>query len=415
VNAMCGDPGPCVPVATPTPTATPTRTPTSTRTSTPTPTTTPTATPTPTVTPTSTPGPVEICDNCLDDDGDTLVDRDDPDCPPRADGMGGDVGDATRAKAVVKCQKTLGKAGTSFALKKQKLLVSCIAGVQKCLQLKPADAGCVPKVSTKCAKSVAKIPALETKVAAAVGKACGAPLTSNDLTAVVGLGYDAERAICDDFNVSTIASAADVALCLARRHECAVERLLGLEAPRARELLALAGVNPAGFGCIADGADGGGLGIGDATRGKALTKCEKAVEKSAATFVKQRLGGLQKCIDAVTKCVQQKPNDGACATKAQAKCAKLGAKLDGAQGVAAKARAAIAKACIGNPADVLAAAGLGHGSAAAYCSAIGVPSLATVANVAECLVRDHRCRVAHLLDAEIPRAGELLSRGGLVP
>jgi hypothetical protein len=59
--------------------------------------------------------------------------------------------------------------------------------------------------------------------------------------------------------------------------------------------------------------------------------------------------------------------------------------------------------------------GLGEASATGYCSAIGVPDLASVGDVGERLVRDHRCRVAGVLDASIPRAPELLSRGGIAP
>ncbi len=443
VNSACGDPGMCVPVPTPTPTTTASRTPTPTRTATPTQTATPTetATPlstetatatgptpseaptamsteTPTPSATSTPGSVpEICDNCVDDDGDGMSDRDDPDCPPRADGMGGDVADAGRAKAVVKCQKTLGKAATTFALKKQQALVKCVAGVQKCLQLKAADAGCVAKAGASCSKGVAKIGGLETKLAATVQKACGdPPLGVNDLTALVGLGFDAEADTCHDFGVAQIGSAADVAFCLVHRSECAVERVLALDAPRAHELLALAGVDPSTFGCLAAGADGGGQGVGDAARGKALTKCEKAVEKAGASYVEQQVGGLLKCIEGVTKCTQQKPDDPKCAGKAQATCAKIGAKLDGPNGPAAKVRATLAKACVASdPADVFGAMGLGEGSATAYCSELGTSGSATVADVADCLVRDHRCRVGQLLDAAVPRAAELLSHGGIAP
>ena len=391
---------------------------------TPTPASTPTplATSTPTVIPTSaTPIPsatprTEICDNCIDDDGDGLVDRDDPDCPPRADGLGAGVGDAGRAKSVLKCQTALSKSGTAFALKKQKLLLGCVAGLQKCLQLKPGDASCVAKASAKCAKLVATIPGLEAKLGADVRKSCAAPrLAASDLLDVAGIGFQAEAASCSDAGVAALTSAGDVVTCLARRHECEVERLLGLEAPRARELLGLAGVDPASLGCIVAGADGGGGGLGDAARGKTLTKCEKAVESASAVVVKQRIAGLQSCIGSVAKCLQQKPGDGDCVAKAQAKCAQLDAKLSGAKGPAAKAQASIAKACSSDLPDVLASAGLGESSAAAYCSALGVSGLTSVSDVAECLVRDHRCRVANLLDASIPRAAELLSRGGIAP
>lgn len=380
----------------------------------PTPTPIPTATSTPTATPSATPL-AEICDNCIDDDGDTLVDRDDADCPQRADGfgVGVGVGDARRAKAVTTCQKALGTAGTSFARKKQKILIGCVAGVQKCLQLKPGQASCVVKTGDQCARSVAKIAGIEAKLTAAVQKSCGAAVTPDDLLGTAGLGFAAEADSCAGFGVPALESAADVALCLVRRQSCAAERLLGLEAPRARELLQLAGIAPAQLGCIATGADGGHQGIGDAARGKALIKCEAGIERAAATYVKQQAAGLSSCIDAVTKCIQQKATDARCLPKAQARCAMLGAKLGGAKGPAARTRASIAKACVGDVNDVVAVTGLGLGSSAARCSALGVPTVESIADVAECLVRDHRCRVGQLLDAAIPRAAEMLLRGGI--
>ncbi|HZR79863.1 MAG TPA: right-handed parallel beta-helix repeat-containing protein [Candidatus Binatia bacterium] len=420
-NAQCGVPATPTPTPTATPTPTPTPTPTAIPTPTPSPAATPTPTPTPTpaATPTGTPSatPIaEICDNCIDDDGDALVDRDDPDCPARADGMGASVGNAARGKAVVKCQKAIEGASLSFALGKQKALMSCATEIQKCVQRKPGDAACLDKAGGKCAKAVAKIAPLETKLDAKVRKDCGAaPLTAGDLTDLAGLGFQAESDFCAALGVPSLASAADVAACLVRRQECEVERLLAVEAPRTRELLVLAGIDPDDFGCLVAGADGGGQGIGDAARGKDVFACADGLRKATATLFKATVAGLQSCAQAVTQCVQQKPGDARCLSKAESTCAKAGAKLDGTKGATAKARAAIAKACDADPADILAARGVGHASVAGYCSALGVPSLASTADVAECVVRDHRCRAGHVVDAAVPRAVEMLTRGGLVP
>lgn len=376
---------------------------------------TPTPSPTPTPTPTATPLP-EVCDNCVDDDGDGLVDRDDDGCPARADGGGAGLGSATRAKAAVKCQKAIGSAGTSFTLGKQKLLAACVAGLTKCVQEKPGDVGCVQKAAVKCTKAIAKLPALEAKLDGAVRKACGDPaLAAADLLAVEGVGFAAEAASCAAAGVASLASAAEVALCVARRDACTADRLLGTEAPRTRELLVLAGIDPGDFGCLASGADGGGQGIGAPARAKLVTKCAAGLPKAVATYVKQHVTLLQGCVQKVAQCVQQKPADPKCLPKAEAACAKLEAKLDGPKGARVKATAAIAKACAGDVADVLAATGVGQGSTAGHCAALGVASLATIADVAECVVRDHACRAGQLLETAIPRAAELLELGGLVP
>ena len=80
-----------------------------------------------------------------------------------------------------------------------------------------------------------------------------------------------------------------------------------------------------------------------------------------------------------------------------------------------KFRTAVAKACAGVDAELLATNGLGQSSLASYCAAVGVPAHATPADVAECVARHHSCRVGQLLDAEAPRARELLELGGIAP
>jgi hypothetical protein len=330
--------------------------------------------------------------------------------------MGAGLADPSRAKALVKCQQKLGKTGSTFAAKRQKLLLGCVAGVQKCLQVTPGKASCLVAAIDKCAKAVETIAKLEAKVTEGLEKSCGnLDLTPADLTDVAGLGFTAEESACAAAGVPALGSVADVALCLARRQTCETDRLLGVAAPRARELLGLAGVDPAVYSCAIPGADGGGQGLSDSARGKVLSKCEKGIEKAAATFVKKQLVGFTGCIGSVAKCIQQKPADATCIDKAQAKCAKLEAELEGPKGPAAKAIAAIDKACTGDFADLLDATGLGHGEVASHCEAIGVPALASSNDVAECLVLDHRCRVANLLDASVPRAFELLSLGGITP
>ena len=72
--------------------------------------------------------------------------------------------------------------------------------------------------------------------------------------------------------------------------------------------------------------------------------------------------------------------------------------------------------------DTVAAGGTVHVAAGLYnpndtdvTKSLGVATLATAADVADCLVCDHRCRVANLLDASEPRGAELLSQGALTP
>src|SRR5262249_20588222 len=55
-------------------------------------------------------GAPEDCENCIDDDGDGKIDRDDPDCAAPANGAGAGIG-GDAGKAVDKCAKTIRKVG----------------------------------------------------------------------------------------------------------------------------------------------------------------------------------------------------------------------------------------------------------------------------------------------------------------
>lgn len=371
---------------------------------------------TPTVAPTNVPG-VENCDNCRDDDGDTIVDRADPDCGrPYAEGGGARVATTARAKALVKCQGATVKQGASLVDKEQKLLRGCLQKTLACVQAKAADPACLAK--TKCADLDDVFEALEDKFEAKIEKACGPPVLETDLVNQAGLGYGREAATCQASPIFVFGAddPSGVARCLEARHRCQAAQLVSQEFPRARTLLTLGGANPSLVsGCLLNpGVTGSGA--VDPAQTKAFLKCATGIQKAASKYLKSRLGGFQKCLASVTKCVQLKNGDAACLGGARAKCLATADKVgDGAKGAGGKFRAAVAKACVGVDAELLGADGLGQSSLASYCAAVGVPALATPADVAECLARHHSCRVGQLLDAEAPRARELLELGGIAP
>jgi CSLREA domain-containing protein len=407
VTASGGPAAVATATATPLPTATPVRTPQPGE--------------TPTVAPTNVVG-AEICDNCRDDDGDTIVDRDDPDCGrPRANGFGGHAPTAARAKAITKCQALTAKQGATLVAKQQKLMRKCVQGVLACVQLKAGDAGCLTKAGVACKALPDALEKLEAKIEDKLAKGCGTPpVAEADIPSPFALGYGAEESTCESAPFFSFGpdDGREIGSCVEARHRCQAAQLISLESPRARELITLAGGNPGLISSclLTPAATGGGQGVGDATRGKVLAKCAQGMQKAAAKFTQARLGGFQKCLAGVTKCVQQKPGDAGCLNGARAKCAGAAAKIgDGPKGAGTKARAAIAKACTGVDADVLAANGLNAGQLAGYCAAIGVAPLATAADVGECLLRHHTCRVGQLLDVEIPRTRELLDVGGVAP
>lgn len=376
---------------------------------------TPTRTPTPTAPePTRTPAP-ESCYDCIDNDFDGAVDRDDVDCPPRADGQ--ELGlnrPGKAAKALAKCSKTLGQAGAKFAAARMKHLQKCAAAAFACVQQKPGDAACVAKADRSCAKELAKSAADEVKLHGAVLKACDAPAVDPvDLRSVAGIGYEMQAPVCQERGVATMSSAGDVADCVIAQHACRVDDMLAGEVPRADELFRLVGHDPASeLTCLVPGADGASADLG-APKAKRAVKCQLAIQGASAKFASFTAKLTQKCLGLVYACVQTKPTDPKCLPKAIGTCQKQLDRLRApGKGAGAKLAATITKNCSKDPlvvGDLLDAAGLGFEALRGECAALGVPSLATIADLVDCLERRHVCRVEQMIETEMPRAGELLN------
>lgn len=368
----------------------------------------PGGTPTPTATPIDLPG--EICANCIDDEPDGRVDRDDPECAPRADGGGQGLGTpAPRGKAIARCAKGLETAGAKFAAAKLSRLQHCVRAAFACRQLKPGDAACTDKTARTCAKSVAAIAKDRVKLSDAVAKACGAPAVAfADVLALAGIGYGSEIGPCAEVGVGTLATLADLTTCVRLRHECGAERLLAMQVPRAGELLLAGGRDPAvDAPCVPAAALAGG--VADRGRAKLAVKCQAAVAKVGGKLAAGRQKAAHACVQAVTVCLQEKSVVPGCLPSARTKCAK---QLGGIESDAAIRAAAVAKACGAlDPVELGGADGLGYQAREAECLALGAPGVASAAAVADCLERQHSCRVAELLETTTPRLRELLDLG----
>ncbi len=383
---------------------------------TPTPTTTPMPTPTgglgggPTPTPCANP-PCEDCENCIDDDGDLAVDRADTDCPV-ANAFGGGYGDVA-GKSLDKCAKAIRKAGAKLATTRFQQVRACLEAVAECVQIKPGEGACLATAQIKCAKARKALAPAEAKLGAQIEKACtSAKFSSVDLGEPVGLGFEAEAPSCARRGVVNLATVVDITECIRREHACAVERAVGVAVPRARELLALGGWDPTALACLAGGADGNGAGVASEKR-KALRKCDGALQKAAAKLVAARTKAIQACAAGVFTCLQTKPGDGGCTAKAGEKCAK---RTSAAAALPAKLAEGIVKACGAaplEPADLLAPEGLGASTIAGSCSTLGIPILATAADVADCVLRSLACRVDQTLLNQTPRLTELLQAAGV--
>jgi hypothetical protein len=154
-------------------------------------------------------------------------------------------------------------------------------------------------------------------------------------------------------------------------------------------------------------------GLGDTAAAKAATKCQAAIGKAGVSFISTRLKQLDACTNGLVKCIQTKPDDAACITKATAKCAKL---ENAAAAARAKLTAAVAAKCgttLVGTTDFRGATGLGYETLDAECQLELGHAPANAADVAECLARRYACRAGDIYGTQAPRAGELFRVAGV--
>lgn len=317
------------------------------------------------------------------------------------------------AAATVACQLAIGKGGTTFVASKLKLLDTCAGPLFKCFQTVPEDLDadvdplerCLEQANKKCVKAADKIVAEGDKLLARIVAACGA-LGSDDLFGAAGVGFDAIAAECAPLIGVAPTDAAGIGQCLLFQYDCQVERLFQAERPRAGELFAYTEAD-IGTTCLEDlGGDGA---VPDPKLGKSVDKCGKAIGTKGAAFAVRKMKGIAACSGALFTCAEADPSD-ACRAKAQAVCDK---ELGAIDAMAAKLGPAIEKACGKVPFATLAPEnGIFSDALGEECDGYGIAAVASLADYASCIHRNHECQTDELVRFAVPRAAELLDGVG---
>ncbi len=315
-------------------------------------------------------------------------------------------------KALVKCAGALAKAGGVFSATRLKTLDACVGTVFKCVQeTTPAKRdACIAKAGAGCGKDVAKLASLATKLTAALDQGCGG-IAADDLSNAGGLGFQAVADACANTFGTTLDALPSIEQCVLRAHACLGESVLAAQAPRAKELMRIAGVATAALDALACLPDdlGAGADLGAPKgAGKAVTTCEATLIKAGNGFLAKTTKGLDHCVAAVFACDLEKPGDAGCTAKARATCDKAFTARDAAT---TALTTAIAKKCTPpglDPMDLTAPAGANVAALASDCAALGVASVTTSADYATCLARRETCAGESLVRFETPRADVLL-------
>jgi hypothetical protein len=252
--------------------------------------------------------------------------------------------DPKTAKAAVKCQAEINKSAARFLEKKMKHLAKCAGSAFKCIQAQPAEKrdSCLEKAGATCQKAFDKITAEEQKLDDKIVGKCQA-VGDGNLLATAGLGFDALESECQLGNPADAVE--EVAACVVAQYECQAETLFERQMPRAKELMAEAGVSQQDidrFTCLGNHA-GAGEGLNDPKGvGKDAHKCQEAITKGGVKLAAAELKGQGKCLDKLYKCIQTKPGDAACLVKADVACDKEQTKIASAR---VKLDAGIDKKC----------------------------------------------------------------------
>jgi hypothetical protein len=382
------------------------------------PTTTASSLPATSSTTTTTVPPGEVCDDCVDDDGDGAVDRDDPDCPAAATGDRLGLGDARLGRAVVRCQRAIREAGSRFVEATLGQYHRCAVAALRCAQQKPGDQTCLARAAGRCRQAAARSRTGEQRLRQRIAGRCRqASLAA--LLDVSGLAYSAEARTCAGAGVPALATIDGVAACVGRQHRCRAEQLVAQQIPRITSLLASSGVDLGAAHCLGDGPGPRAPGLaGSTSAGRSVPRCQAAIGAAGRRLVRLALRRHQRCAGRVFECLQRRPDDTGCLARARRTCGRQVARVDqGPTSDLAKATGAIRRACgpeggVTLP-DLLGAGGLDYDSLAARCAGLGVRGLESAGAVAACVVRQHLCRVEQLLEAETPRLHELLDLGGV--
>jgi hypothetical protein len=284
------------------------------------------------------PACVEICDNCVDDNGDGQIDRDDPTCMPFADGLGAGTGDPKkRGAGVAKCQSAIQAAGVRLASVTRVRLQQCADAVFRCIQQKRMTR----RVSRRRAHAASSGPealadgprSLAARLRIKIAKSCGPKkaglpprVSREDLCDATGLGFLGEIAACDDPNTPAAAVLDELADHLVHEERCRIAQLFTASTPRGAELLTLGDLHMSEDECLDGERDRGALGLASPV-GKAAVKCEKAIGSSSTRFFNRSDQLVSPLCRRGLPLRATEVNDPKCRAKAERRCSKLTASL----------------------------------------------------------------------------------------
>jgi hypothetical protein len=313
-----------------------------------------------------------------------------------------------------KCQKQTNKGVAKYLKTWSKTYAKCLGAIAACVQTKGSDSACLLKAADGCNTGIFNLGAFDLPTDTQAGSVLENTVTDFCRSLTLTELFDDEGGprfslitdACKNRFIQNLES------CIFYESNCAAEKMLLVQMPRARDLLATAGVTVGNAinspkSCLPTETGSGAL--TDAKAGKALLGCQKSADKAGVSFAAKARGAIAKCADAVMNCAQIKRTQ-KCVDSAAKLCTKQFLTVDDAQ---QKVQDAVTKACTKIPLnDLFDNDGGDVGALATVCSGVGVSSLATLADYASCIAKQERCQIEESITFTVPRINEFLTATG---
>jgi hypothetical protein len=164
--------------------------------------------------------------------------------PTGSDGGGLGLAPVAKAKAAVKCQAAVKKAGLKVATIGLKVGQGCADAAAACIQTAdaPTRDACKTKNAPKCQAGITKLTSTSSdgplpKLLGAVVKKCTSPdLTESDLEGATGLGFGSAVPRCAQLTFPPADPTTSIFECVGAQHLCEDAQMLERQVPRLREL-----------------------------------------------------------------------------------------------------------------------------------------------------------------------------------
>ncbi|MCC6764897.1 MAG: hypothetical protein IT293_09560 [Deltaproteobacteria bacterium] len=315
-------------------------------------------------------------------------------------------------RALLTCERALAKSSSRLVAGRLAFLETCALDALTCLAAGEGEgSACMVRAARRCRSRFAKLVRARERFAASFGKACAGDPPALPFEALRSPGFLGFATLDDTCAAEVglgLTSASAVRTCV-EHGTCAAERALAIALPNVGTLLP-AVFDAARAGLCVPLVEAPTLPLPS----RLAVRCERVIASAGRKLLAKQLTVARRCVDTLLACRLTGQSLTACRAEGGRCAAKLAALADPAGGVLARLTASVVRGCAGVPADQLVLpTGLGFGSVAAACTALGAPPPTDATTLAPCIGAAYGCAAAVLTRRALPLADAELARVGV--